>query len=215
VVLAAGSSPPGEFAALGFAGGLGVAQRVSHHGWTTWFWNPRGDSVALCLLRHHAADRIALSRVAFSSLRLRDIQVFGILRNFQHARLSGKAGLLLINILDEPEPLARNVHQGNDPGLKAGTNFLDRLGYLRPRLVRSNRISEIAFPSDAKTMGEFNELGKRSGGEFAASGWAILPESHRAADGVLLTYDDEQGDSIIFALAEVGYKRAEVSRHFN
>jgi hypothetical protein len=133
---------------------------------------------------------------------------------FQHGRLSGKAELLLINVVDDPEALAHNVYHGDDPALKARTNFLDRLGYLRPRLVRSNRIREIAFQSEAATMGEFNELGK-SPGEFAASGWAILPESHRVADGVLLTYDDTQGDPIIFALAEVRYKRAEVSQRLN
>ena len=116
-------------------------------------------------------------------------------------------------MVDEPVDLARNVHK-TEPALKAHTNFLDRLGYLRPPLVRSNRIREIAFPTDAETMGEFEELGKR-GGEFAASGWAILPENHRTADGVLLTYDDAQGEPIIFALAEVGYKRPEVSQRLN
>jgi hypothetical protein len=133
---------------------------------------------------------------------------------FQHGRLSGKAGLLLINVVDEPADLAANVHP-TEPALKAYTNFLDRLGYLRPPLVRSNRVREIAFQSDAETMGEFEALGRRAGAAFAASGWAILPESHRTADGVLLTYDDAQGEPIIFALAEVGLKRPEVSQKLN
>lgn len=133
---------------------------------------------------------------------------------FQHARLSGKAELLLINVVNEPKDLARNVHRG-DAALKARTNFLDRLGYFRPRLVRSDRIREIASRTDGETMGDFTELGKTIDGEFTASGWAILPESHRTADGVLLTYDNAQGDPIIFALAEVGYKRAEVSQQLN
>jgi hypothetical protein len=133
---------------------------------------------------------------------------------FQHGRLSGKAGLLLINVVDEPADLASNVHP-TERALRAHTNFLDGLGYLRPPLVRSNRVREIAFRTDGETMGEFKELGKRAGGTFAASGWAILPESHRTADGVLLTYDDAQGEPIIFALAEVGLKRPEVSQRLN
>jgi hypothetical protein len=149
--------------------------------------------------------------VLFVSGTIRSLESWG---RFQHSRLSGKAGLLLINVVDEPRDLARNVHP-TEPALKAHTNFLGRLGYLRPRLVRSNRIQEIAFRADAETMGEFNELVKRTGGEFAASGWAILPESHRTADGVLLTYDDAQGEPIIFALAEVGFKRPEVSQRLN
>lgn len=132
---------------------------------------------------------------------------------FRHSRLSGKAGLLLINVVDEPADLARNVHK-TEPALKAHTNFLESLGYLRPPLVRSNRIREIAFRTNAETLGEFEELGKR-GGEFVVSGWAILPEKHRTADGVLLTYDDAEGEPIIFALAEVGYKRPEVSQRLN
>jgi hypothetical protein len=84
------------------------------------------------------------------------------------------------------------VHQG-DPTLKARTCLLDRLGYLRPPLLRSNSIRKIAFRIDGETVGEFNGLGKSSAGEFEASGWPILPENHRIADGVFLTYDDSQG----------------------
>lgn len=135
-------------------------------------------------------------------------------RRFQHSRLLGKAQLLLINLVDEPQALARNVHQG-DLTLKARANSLDRLGYLRPRLVRSSHIQVIAARTTGETMGQFNELGKSTNGEFTASGWAILPESQRIADGVLLTYDDARGDPIIFALAEVGYKRVAVSQQLN
>ncbi len=135
-------------------------------------------------------------------------------QRFQHNCLSGKAGLLLINVIDEPDVLARHVHWGGS-SLTGWANALDRLGYLRPTLVRSNRIREIAFQTDAETKGEFKELGKSLGGDFAARGWAILPESHRTADGVLLTYDNALGDPIIFALAEVGAKRLEVSWQLN
>jgi hypothetical protein len=133
---------------------------------------------------------------------------------FQHSRLTGKALLLLINIVDEPQALVRCVHW-DSPSLKGWTNTLDRLGYLRPALVRSRHIREIAYGSEPGTMGEFEEIRRNPDGELAASGWAILPENHRTADGVLLTYDDAQGDPIIFALAEVKSKRADVSQRLN
>jgi hypothetical protein len=133
---------------------------------------------------------------------------------FQHSRLAGKAHLLLINVIDEPDALARYVHQG-DPALKARTRFLDRIGYLRPPLLQSNRIREIAFYPGAETMGELNELGKSAEGEFAARGWAILPDKHRIADGVLLTYDDARGEPIIFALADVTHVRSDISQQRN
>jgi hypothetical protein len=132
---------------------------------------------------------------------------------FQHNRMTGKALLLLINVLDEPQALRRYVHWAG-PSLKGWANTLDSMGCFRPALVRSKHIREIAYTSDPGVMGELEEIGQ-TGGEFTVSGWAILPESHRIADSVLLTYDDDQGDPIIFALAEVGRKREANKRPYD
>ena len=133
-------------------------------------------------------------------------------KRFQHNCLAGKAALLLVNVIDEPDILAHHVHWAV-PQLKGWANTLDRMGYLRPALVRSNRIRGIASQTTGEQMGALNELHLGPGTEVAASGWAILPSSHRVADGVLLTYDDAQGEPVIFALAEVVSERAEVSEH--
>jgi hypothetical protein len=133
---------------------------------------------------------------------------------FQHSRLTGKALLLLINAVDEPKALVRCVHW-DSPSLKGWTNALDRLGYLRPALVRSRHIREIAYGSEPGTTGEFEEIRRNPDGAFTASGWAILPDNHRTADAVLLTYDDPDGDPIIFALAEVKFTRADVSQRLD
>ncbi len=133
---------------------------------------------------------------------------------FQHSRLAGKALLLLLNVVDEPQALVRYVHW-DSPSLKGWANNLEHSGYLRPALVRSRHIREIAYASEPGTIGEFEEIGRDPRGEPMASGWAILPDSHRTADAVLLTYDDTDGDPIIFALAEVKSKRADVSQRLN
>jgi hypothetical protein len=133
---------------------------------------------------------------------------------FQHSRLTGKALLLLINIVDEPQALVRYVYWDN-PSLKGWANTLNRLGYFRPALVQSRHIREIAYGSEPGTMGEFEQISRNPDGELAASGWAILPQNHRTADGVLLTYDDAQGEPIIFALAEVKSTRPDVSQRLN
>jgi hypothetical protein len=133
---------------------------------------------------------------------------------FRHSRLTGKALLLLINVVDEPQALVRCVHW-DSPSLKGWANTLDRLGYLRPGLVRSRHIRDIAYGSEPGTMGEFEEIRRNSDGAFTAIGWAILPGSHRTADAVLLTYDDPEGDPIIFALAEVKSTRADLSERLN
>ena len=126
---------------------------------------------------------------------------------FQHNRMTGKALLLLINAVDEPKLLVRYVHWAG-PSLKGWANTLDSMGCFRPALVRSKHIRDIAFTSDPGVMGELEEIGETASGEFTLTGWAILPESRRIADSVLLTYDDDQGEPTIFALAEVGIKRA-------
>jgi hypothetical protein len=167
------------------------------------------------------ASKVAISRgLVVLVIALSLLFVVGSIKSleswprFQHGRLSGKAELLLINLVDEPEALARHVHHGGAP-LRARANFLDGLGYFRPRLLRSKNIREIAFQRGTEKIGELEELWKSATGELNASGWAILPDGHRVADGVLLSYDDAQGEPTIFALAEVRHKRAEVSRQLN
>jgi hypothetical protein len=132
-------------------------------------------------------------------------------RALQHEHLTGKSALLFVDVLDEPETLVRYVHWSHWT-LKAWTENLDRLGYLHPRLVRSNRVREIASDSDGERMGEINQFGRTPTGELGVSGWAILPGKHRVADSVLLTYDSPEGESIIFARVNVMYPRSDVSK---
>jgi hypothetical protein len=131
-------------------------------------------------------------------------------RLFQHDRLTGKAALLFVDVLDEPEALVRYIHWSHWT-LKAWTEGIDRLGYLHPRLVRSNDVREIASESDGETMGEINQFVRIPTGELTVSGWAILPGKHRIADSVLLTYDNTESEPIIFARVDVLYPRADVS----
>jgi hypothetical protein len=138
------------------------------------------------------------------------IQSLQYWRGFQHNRLTGKASLLFVDVLAEPEALVRYVHWSHWT-LKAWTENLDRLGYLHPHLVRSNRVREIAADSDEAAMGGFNQLVRTSTGELTASGWAILLEGHRTADSVLLAYDNAEGEPIIFARVDTMYSRADVS----
>jgi hypothetical protein len=133
---------------------------------------------------------------------------------FQHSRLTGKALLLLSNVVDEPQAVVRYVHW-NSSSMKGWANTLDRLGYLHPLLMRSKHICEIAYGSEPGAMGEFEGVTRNAGGALTASGWAILPDDHRTADSVLLTFDDEEGDPVIFALAEVKATRADTSQRLN
>ena len=142
----------------------------------------------------------------------------GSLRNLetwkgaQHHRLRTKALVQLINVVDDPEALGRYVH-AIVPPLKDRANLLNRLGYLRPGLVQTNLVRLIAGanPLAPARYGEIQQAGKPAEGQFGLAGWSVLPDKARPADAVLLTYDNAAGDSVIFALAEVGVQRPDVA----
>ena len=134
----------------------------------------------------------------------------------QHNLLTAKALVLSINVVDEPELLRRYVHANFQP-IRKQANCLDRLGYLHPGLLRSRNIRSIAdtaVPSE-EMFGEIQQASKAGGGQFGMHGWAILPTKLRAADAVLLTYDNAGGEPIIFALAGVSIMRTDIAAVFN
>ena len=126
----------------------------------------------------------------------------------QHERLSGKAILLLINILDEPGARRRYLHP--DPAVKEWALALNQLGYMRPCPFRSNRIADIARSAPGQLTGAVQEFHLTSDGNLIVSGWAILPWKERIADSVLLTSQGELGDPLIFARVNVKNPREDV-----
>lgn len=94
--------------------------------------------------------------------------------------------------------------------LRAWANDLDRIGYLHPGLIRSNRIREIAADANGENVGAVDHAVRNSSGDMSLSGWAILPQKNRPADSVVLTYDDPAGEPIIFARADVVGPREDV-----
>ena len=130
----------------------------------------------------------------------------------QHLRLTTKALLACINIIDEPEALTQYVHD-NTPLLRNLATSINRMGYLRPPMLKSNKIREVADLSlpGSRNFGAIQQAGFIQGGDMEVVGWAILPHKLRAADAVLLTYDDSHGDPTIFALATTGLPQVAVA----
>jgi hypothetical protein len=131
--------------------------------------------------------------------------------DIEHHRLTTKALVETINFVDEPELLGRYVH-AIVPPLRERANLLDRIGFLSPGLIKSNSIAEIVDPSQTEGFGQIQQAGKTPDQQFAMLGWAVLPMKGRPADAVLLTFDNSKGQSIIFALSEVGVPRADVAQ---
>ena len=117
-------------------------------------------------------------------------------------RLQAKACLLFINAAPN-ECLSKGFPDLSV--LRARTNAINDLGFLRPGLIKSNKIEEIAVPitEDLRSYGEFEKLSKSQTAVFDAVGWASLPERGGPADAVLLTYQKDQGDPLILAFSEM------------
>ncbi len=121
--------------------------------------------------------------------------------------LQAKASLLFINFVQD-ESLTKNLFP-NLPLLKEQANSLDNLCYLRPGLIKSNRVQDIQgnFHSVSKDYGSFDGLSKAGHNVYLASGWATLPYRKEPADVVLLAYEKGEDDSVVFQLAHIETER--------
>lgn len=113
--------------------------------------------------------------------------------------LQAKASVLLINYVVDPE-LIDTLY----PDLKflaSQANILDRLGYLRPGLVRGDRLQDLE--GDKATGNSYGSLDhvEMHDNLYFVSGTASLPYRDEPADAVLLAYERPNGDCIMFALA--------------
>jgi hypothetical protein len=112
--------------------------------------------------------------------------------------LQSKASVLLIDLVPDPELV--NTLYPDLSFLAAKANVLDELGFLRPGLVRSNRVQD--FEGDQAGADSYGSLdhGETSGKMYIVSGVATLPYRREAADAVILAYEKPNGDCIVFAL---------------
>src|SRR5215471_1008621 len=114
---------------------------------------------------------------------------------WQTRLLQAKASILLINELPDTR-LTKNLYP-NLQFLIEKANALDQLGLMRPSLVRTKHLNELAY--DAAGRGEMRPVERTAGG-YAASGFATLDQK-RAPDAIILAYDAGNNDPIAFAMS--------------
>jgi hypothetical protein len=121
----------------------------------------------------------------------------------QRTRLrQAKACLLFVNLVPD-ECLPPDLMAFPDK-LPERLNALDRMGFLRPGLMKSRRAADFAV-EPASGFGSFDQL-SRDGQVFAAAGRARLPYRGEPADAVLLTYRTKDDNAVLFSVAEMDYK---------
>jgi len=122
-------------------------------------------------------------------------------------RLQAKACLLFINVVNDDCASSMYPHPSV---LRREANALDRLGFLRPPLLKSNRVEDLVSvdKEECITCGSFEIKGQAGGEAPLVSGWATPPEGTEPPDAVLLTYQNADADSVVFALAGVRIEKA-------
>jgi hypothetical protein len=131
---------------------------------------------------------------------LADLPVWPVIRQ---ARLCGKALVSFINVVPEPEGLAWRVFP-YDGRVQTAANVLNRIGYLRPPLLQSNLVRNVADPvsSGSTRFGEFQIREERSG-QIELEGQAFLPDKRGPADAVLITYENAGREPTICAIISI------------
>lgn len=130
-------------------------------------------------------------------------------------RREGKAALLLINVLVDNPQLAELVY--HTPGRCFDeARILNEMGYLHPRLMTTANANAIRDPADARadrvSAGKVERVWQSGPRQFNVSGWAVLPLIRRPADAVFLTYENERGEPIIFALSNARFRRPDIAQ---
>ncbi len=163
----------------------------------------------------HLRETYALSRVANASI----ICFFSIAAAFlavmngagflerisqfelmEHGRLYSRALVAACNVLDDP---AQREELINLPAskLQEYAKALHQLHYLRPALMESDAMENIADLNE-KPSGAFGTLlmARRINDQGAFGGTAILPQKHRPADAVILSWEDSHNKPRMFAI---------------
>jgi hypothetical protein len=157
----------------------------------------------------HLAPLKRLGALAAALLLVAHVLIFALVvphgaSDWRRALLGAKACLLFIEVAPEERCLAEGLYPDMRL-LRERAESLDRLGYLRPPLVRGARVRDIAAGGGvcSDRYGSFERLSAR-GSEYVAEGYARLPRVGRLADAVVLAYGTGEDDQTVFALAGVG-----------
>jgi hypothetical protein len=170
---------------------LGLVPVVRSH-WTRSF-SARGQLITKAATFLLLSPFIIMACPSFLS----DLPVWPVIRQM---RLYGKALVSFINVVPEPEGLARRVfpYAGR---VETAANTLNRIGYLRPPLLQSNLIRDVAdlASTGSACFGEF-QIHEEKSGQIELGGQAFLPDKRAPADAVLITYDNAEGGPVICAI---------------
>lgn len=164
-------------------------------------WAPSTSTGRRWLAKGALAAAILVLTVFTCAGSLASLPFWPILRQLGAYR---KSLVTFVNVLPVADELRDAVFPWPER-VQASVNSLNRIGYWRPPLSRSNRISDIANGVDEDAAGSFQFNGGEEGW-INGNGWAFLANERRPADAILITFDnaDTRGNPQVCAIARVG-----------
>lgn len=136
------------------------------------------------------------------------------LDNVRLSRLYGKSCALFVNFIHEKSCLETTIHPAPFEVNKPHINAFNQIGFINPPLITSANIKDIAitFDNNSNRNGWFDGVVKLNNQDYLATGWAVFPERNRPADSVILAYEQQDGQAIVFAIASVQLERSDVAK---
>ena len=128
-----------------------------------------------------------------------------------------RGAVLFSPVINTSEVIKKTAYPGDAAPVLRNSAALDRLGLLRPPLLRTNLLRalphERAGGKDA--FGSCEKVTQISPDLLRATGWAVLDVQGRPADCVVAAYQTESDpDPIVFAISDSFEMRADVVKRF-
>jgi len=120
--------------------------------------------------------------------------VFEQMEKMRSFHLDGKAALQYSRVLRDPsvaEAIMTSTLYPNIGSIRTFTQMLDAADVIRPPLAKNPRMQDANGRSGGRrrTYGHLDSVAAVDN-DYVTSGWAILPERHERADGVVLAFLD-------------------------
>lgn len=127
-----------------------------------------------------------------------------------------RGAVLFSPVLDTSAVIRKTAYPADAAPVLQNTAALDRLGLLRPPLLRANHLGAIPHErTGGSAAGSWQNLTEASPDLWRATGWAALVSQGRPADCVVAAYQTPSDPNpVVFAISDTFEMRADVVKRY-
>lgn len=125
------------------------------------------------------------------------------------ARVQRKASLLFIDLVRFDSTTGKAWREQTLDDIRPVADVLNAHGWINPPLIQRPRMQDLADATvtNPEQYGKLEQVGNVGGGKVGVIGWAYDPRRRSAADAVVLSWEKPGGDTVPFAIADMGIER--------